>query len=304
MPIRRIHTYTALRAATLALALLLCTAHPAAAERYTIINSPPPLPKTLMPPAEVDEPVKMEPPVTPPPGSYSVLPTGPAQSTRIGGKTVAVHEFLADDAGFAVPDMAGGLVLVPAPVPAAPPGLANARELKLHVRELAAQLIADIDPSLRGMVAMPTSFVNQENFSQSSALGRFMAEQLIYEFNQRGFPVREYRMATAIRTREGEGEFLLSRKIAPIPVSTRNALFVVGTYFIDRQAVFINARLVRGNGTVLRTAQIILPSSAITRRMLAGSGATLKKGSLPIQDFKTTTQPTNLTPIDLGADVH
>lgn len=281
------------RAVPALLALLLVFgAADALAWEYEAVNAPPPMPEEMR---------QMRTTAAKP---YGALPVGAKRPVALGGEKVNVSESLGSDVGFAVPDASGGYVWIPAPVKPAQPGLADARELKLKVRELASQLIAGMDPSLRGMVALPTSFVNQEDFTQSSPLGRFMAEHLMYEFNQRGFPIREYRMASQITSREGEGEFLLSRKVAPIPANTAGVLFVVGTYFVDRQATFINARLVRGNGTVLRTAQLVLANSPMTRRMLAGAVRALPKGTLPIRDYRTTTQPTNLTPFDRGEDIH
>ena len=288
----------ALRVAALALVFSIIPATMALAGEYSVVNEPPPMPAAMKEHRAQTA------------NAYGALPVDAERTVRIQGKKVTVRESLGNDVGFAVKDADGDFVWLPAPAKNIPQGLADARELKLKVRELASQLVAGMDPSLRGMVALPTSFVNQEDFSRSSPLGRFIAEHLIYEFNQRGFPVREYRMGTAIKAREGEGEFLLTRKVAPVSVKTQNALFVVGTYYVDRQGVFVNARLVRGNGMVLRTAQLVLPNTAMTRRMLAGGsaggmpGALLKKGSLPILDYKTTTQPTNLTPIDMGADIH
>lgn len=260
-------------------------------EYYEGVNAPPPMPEAM----------KERRAVTPP--SYNAVPVDTKRTVVINGEETSLRESIDGDMGFTVPDSDGGLIWVPAPAKPVVPGHADARELRLKVRELASQLIATMDPSLRGAVAIPTSFVNQEDFSQSSPLGRFIAEQFFYECNQRGFPVREYRMAPSVTVRE-DGEFLLTRKTGGVPTTTPGALFVAGTYFVDRQAVLVNARLVRGNGTVLRTAQVILPSTGMTRRMLAGGGRSLKTGSLPIQDYKTTTQPTNLTPFDQGEDVH
>ncbi|MDR3074291.1 MAG: hypothetical protein LBV01_06175 [Deltaproteobacteria bacterium] len=275
----------------LAIPLALAAA-PAFAGEAGSVNEPPRMPEAMhYKPAAAAKP-------------FNALPVDAGRTARVGGEKLTVRESVNNDVGFAVPDTNGDYIWVPAPVKGSQAGHADARELKLRVRELAAQLISGMDPSLKGMVALPASFVNQENFSQSSPLGRFMAEQLIYEFNQRGFPVREYRMASSLTAREGEGEFILSRSVAAIPANTPGVLFVAGTYFVDRQAVFINARLVRGNGVVLRTAQLVLPNSAMTRRMLAGSGKAVKAGSLPIEDFRTRTQPTNLTPFDQGEDVH
>lgn len=275
-----------------AVAALVLSTSSVAAKEYELVNEPPPMPEEMKNTAKTHGPQ-----------GYNAVSISARREVGIGKKDVTLLESGVGDVGFTVPDSTGGLVWIPADVKRAPAGLADARELKLKVRELAAQLIAGMDPALRGMVAIPTSFVNQEDFSQSSPLGRFIAEHLIYEFNQRGFPVREYRMAKTVTVRD-DGEFLLSRKVSGVSTAAKGVLFVAGTYFVDRQAVFVNARLLRGNGTVLRTAQLVLPNTSLTRRMLAGSGKALKTGTLPIQDFKTTTQPTNLTPFDVGEDVH
>lgn len=292
MKTRRGHDKFALCFAALTAVLVLLGSGQCLAKEWEVVNTPPPMPPALQRPGQG------------PSTDLAVMPVEAEHTARVNGVKRALRQSPGADVGVVTPDGDGGYVWIPAPSGDAVAGQADARELKLKVREMASQLIAGMDPALRGMVALPTSFVNQENFSQSSPLGRFMAEQLIYEFNQRGFPVREYRMASAITAKEGQGEFLLSRKVAPVSAKTGNAVFVVGTYFLDRQAVFVNARLVRGNGEVLRTAQIMLPGTPMTRRMLAGTGKILTKGSLPIQDYKTTTQPTNLTPFDLGEDIH
>ena len=77
-------------------------------------------------------------------------------------------------------------------------GYTDAMEIKLKCREMADQMLATMpNTALEGFVAMPTSFVNKNNTSQSSPLGRLLAESMYYEFNQRGFPTREYRLSGA-----------------------------------------------------------------------------------------------------------
>ena len=67
------------------------------------------------------------------------------------------------------------------------PEYVDAVELKLKCRELADQMLATMpNDALKGVVALPTSFVEQGNRSVSSPLGRLISEALIYEFNQRG----------------------------------------------------------------------------------------------------------------------
>ena len=99
------------------------------------------------------------------------------------------------------------------------PAYVDAVEVKLKCRELADQMLATMpNDALQGFVAMPTSFVDQNNTSRSSPLGRLMGEALFYEFNQRGVSVREYRFPGVIETRPEEGEFALSRALSKIRV--------------------------------------------------------------------------------------
>ena len=280
---------TATFTATLTGGLLAAGPGDAFAKQYA--NVPPPMPEIMR--DNRSAPVTVQ-------GAFPIVAE---REIVINDKDIRVRETGPGDMGFAIPDLEGGFIWVPSPAKTRAPGYTDAQELRLKIRELASQLIANMDPSLRGTVAIPTSFVNQEDFSQSSPLGRFIAEQFIYECNQRGFPVREYRMAPSVTVRE-DGEFLLTRKSGSVSTQTRGAVFVVGTYLIDRQTVFVNARLVRGDGMVLRTAQVLLPGTGVTRRMLAGGGRTIKAGTLPILDYKRTTQPTNLTPFDKGEDIH
>lgn len=195
------------------------------------------------------------------------------------------------------------------------PDYVDARELKLKVRELGEQLVADMrDCSLQGSVALPVSFVNLDNFDETSAFGRLIAEQLFHELNQRGYPVREYRMSGNIRPRAKAGEFALSRELGAVSAGAGNAVVIAGTYAQANNAVFVNARLVRpGNGRVIRTANLVIESNPTIRRMLASKsanaagGARVAGGTMRIRDFDmavTPPRPQNRTPFDQGQDIH
>ena len=102
----------------------------------------------------------------------------------------------------------------PPPPPPVDGEFADAQQLKQHVRDLADQMLAATpNAALAGWVALPVSFVNQQDFQETSALGRYMAEGLIYEFNQRGLPVQEYRLAGNITSDSLRGDFALARKV-------------------------------------------------------------------------------------------
>ena len=121
--------------------------------------------------------------------------------------------------------------------------------------------------ALQGVVAMPTSFVDENNTSRSSPLGRLMGEAMFYEFNQRGFPAREYRLTGNIAVVGGRDDLALIEN-AVIPAGQKWAALVVGTYYVDKDATFVNARLVRAtDGLVMRTGQLVLVNTPIVARM-------------------------------------
>lgn len=211
------------------------------------------------------------------------LITRPAGEITTPEGTFGVHRETRNELGLLVPGLDGQYVLIPGgPRPAPPQSVIDAQELKLKVREMAAQLLETWpNQSLTGVVAVPTTFVSLNNFNESSGLGRYLGEALFYEFNTRGFAAREYRTNGTIRLEPGQGEFTLSRALPDLKVDKDWAALVVGTYYRDLDAVFVNARMIRpSDGLVLRTAQIVLPMNDLVRRMSARPP--LRSGRLPI----------------------
>jgi hypothetical protein len=206
--------------------------------------------------------------------------------------------------GLVVPDGRGGVILLPGQsARAVNANVLDARELKLKVRELAAQLVSNLESKLSGHIALPTAFVLQDDFSRSSSFGRYLAEQLYYEFNQRGLRTAEYRLGEAVSVRE-DGEFLLTRKVAG-PSLNERTIYVLGTYYTDGQVVLINSRLIRADGEILRTGQLVFGVTPFIRRMLANSGRKTQEGSLKILDFNTEARvPQAVTAFDQGLDIH
>ena len=171
------------------------------------------------------------------------------------------------------------LPLLPACSAATPTdsGYIDAVEVKLKCRELADQLLATLpNNALQGFVAMPTSFVDQNNTNVSSPLGRLMAEAMFYEFNQRGFPTREYRLTGKIAVQGGRNDLALAASQIVPTTGQKWAALVVGTYYVDKDATFINARLVRASdGLVLRTGQLVLVNTPIVMRMGKSDSVTM-----------------------------
>lgn len=213
--------------------------------------------------------------------------------------------------GFMVADSQGNLAWVPGPERKKPnQNYANAREMKLKVRELADQLFVGLnDKSVCQAEILPASFVNMNNLDETSSFGRFLAEQFYYELNQRGLKVRDYRNQGAnIRLREGDGEFYLSRERGDLELGA-DTLVLTGTYFVDGQGIFVNARLMRpGDGKVLRSGQLVLPATTGNLRLMAGSGgAGLETCAVQIVGAQAASQDGSklpITPFEQGEDIH
>lgn len=184
--------------------------------------------------------------------------SAPKSTTVNGVSGVRVRSTPGSSQGYMVPDASGGYVYYAPGAPAAPPkpSREDAEEIRLYVRELASQITRGLDGDmpLTGVVSMPSAFVDQDNRS-SSSFGRMVGEQMIYELNSRGFPVREARGAAPVRAKG---------KTAPY-----EALAVLaGSYYVDRENLFVNARLVEGSGRVLRSGSVLIPMTPTLRRML------------------------------------
>ncbi|WP_243362794.1 FlgO family outer membrane protein [Fundidesulfovibrio terrae] len=187
--------------------------------------------------------------------------SAPKSVTVDGVSGVRVRETPGASQGYMVPDASGGYVYyAPAP-PAAPqsPSRADAEEIRLYARELASQITKGLtgDTPLAGVVSVPTAFVNQDT-RDSSSFGRLMGEQMIYELGSRGFPVKEARGgAPAVARTKGKK----APPAAPVAV-------LAGSYYVDRDNLFVNARLVQPSGNVLRTGSVLIPMTPTLRRML------------------------------------
>ncbi len=144
----------------------------------------------------------------------------------------------------------------------------DAHELRLKVRELSSQLLEAWSPSnLSGMVAYITSFTPQDNPRAETSFGQYLREATMYEFNQRGFLVRDFSHRDLILN-EGGFAFGISDEKYKTSVKRNKAAIVTGTFYRDRDYLFVNARLIRGtDGMVLRTAQTVLPVTPLVGRM-------------------------------------
>lgn len=224
----------------------------------------------------------------------------------VKGKPYVRRDAPAVHAGVLTPDGRGGYVWLGADKPVQPPApdLEDARELRLRVRELAGQLLEG-GSHLPDMVALPVTFVNQDDFNRTSSFGRLVVELLFHELSRLGVPVREYRALPSISPREG-GEFVLSRDPNLVVPLGSNALVVTGTYYFDKQTVYVNARAFRaGDGMVAGTASLVFAQNRTSRTLLnRGTGASFKQAYTHFESFKETKEQGGLGLALMERDLH
>ncbi len=166
--------------------------------------------------------------------------------------------------------------------------------LNAQVHDIAVQLIENMngDPSLEGVVGVAT-FVDLNNLYRTSPLGRYLAEQLMGELQRAGFKVVEVRKTESILIKERYGEYSLSREIREIARQTSARLILLGTYLVRGDFVFVNARLVSSEDSmVASSAMKILRRNSFIKKMLWPSAAPSRGHAvkIPVKAFGEPTE--------------
>lgn len=145
----------------------------------------------------------------------------------------------------------------------------EASNLNLQIHNLAEQLIKNYRYGMTPTEPIAvTTFVDVNYLYKTSPFGRYIAEQLIGELQRASFNVMEYRKTNSIMTREGFGEYSLSRDSKEIAKSTSAGLVLVGTYMIKDRYVMVNARIVDSNQLVHSSGMIILRKDGLIADLL------------------------------------
>lgn len=122
-----------------------------------------------------------------------------------------------------------------------------------------------------GTRILAATFVNRENFEETSPLGRLVASQVVSRLVQSGFDVVEIRLRSEIGVREGMGEFALTRQTARLMQQKFDAeALLVGCYTVDSRNVFLASRVVRlQDGVQISAFDWALPNDGVVARLLA-----------------------------------
>ena len=128
------------------------------------------------------------------------------------------------------------------------------------INEIANQLLINIKNSDRKNYKIAiTSFVDIDNFSKTSTLGRALGESLIDELHIRKFKILDYRAQDIIIVNKN-GEFSLTREAERLSDEIPESLILVGTYTkLSKNKILINARILDVTTLdVLSTAKVNL----------------------------------------------
>lgn len=117
---------------------------------------------------------------------------------------------------------------------------------------------------------LSASFVNIDNLTESSTLGRIISEQISSRLAQHGFKIIEIKLRQeSLFIKEGKGEFLLSRELRDISAGHDVYAVLVGTYAVSEYFVFVSARIaLTKDSSVIVSSDYELPNDIITKSLL------------------------------------
>lgn len=173
-----------------------------------------------------------------------------------------------------------------APVEAVAPAVAplpitvsEAAALRTEIQGLANDLfrnLADADPENGDLNkgVLVCTFVELKKLSRTSSLGRYVAEQLMNEMQNRHYEVVETRKSQAVMMQEKRGEFGLSRNPAEVSQTVAAGAMLTGTYTPSKDSIVINARIVDNRSAkLLSSATAIIPRNQLAEQLLADTAS-------------------------------
>ena len=106
----------------------------------------------------------------------------------------------------------------------------------------------------RRLPVLVATFVNLEELTESSRLGRLFSEQVGGRIAQRGYPVKELKLRDNLFMKQSQGALLLSRELRDISQSHQAQAVVVGTYTSSGKMIYLSIKLVVPEGNLVLAA--------------------------------------------------
>ncbi|NOX26172.1 MAG: hypothetical protein GXP59_08705 [Deltaproteobacteria bacterium] len=155
----------------------------------------------------------------------------------------------------------------------------QALALDKNIHRLAGELFANLneaDPEAGNLMdgVIMGSFVDLKKLSRTSSFGRYLAEQLMTEFQQHGYKVVEVRKSTSVIIQKNRGEYGLSRDASQIKPNVAARTMVTGTYTIAGDEIMVNAKVLDNkNADLLSSSTILFPRNALADLLLSDAAS-------------------------------
>ncbi len=136
------------------------------------------------------------------------------------------------------------------------PAQAFNKEIQVIAIEMVNRL-REFDPTDETVAV--TTFVDLDNFDETSSFGRYVAEDLGMELFKLGFRLREIRQRVQISITPEVGEVALTRQASALMQSAQVDAVVTGAYSRFGNQVVVNARLIDvDTGRVVSAGQMVV----------------------------------------------
>jgi TolB-like protein len=163
--------------------------------------------------------------------------------------------------------------------------------LVTQIRVLAGELFANLedpDPHIGdlGDGMLVTTFVDINKLYRTSSFGRYLAEQIMNEFQSHAYKVIDMRKSLSVMVQEKRGEFGLSRDPDAIGASASAGAMLTGTYLVGKDDIIVNARILDNKSSILLSSStVIFERNPFTEKMLQDA-ATVKAKSADVTYLK------------------
>lgn len=139
-----------------------------------------------------------------------------------------------------------------------------------HNHVAAQQLVGNAKSRLNPREPLiAASFVNINNLTESSSLGRSISQQFATVFTTSGYQVVEILLRKDIYVKQDSGEFLLSRELKDISHHHHAQAVIVGTYAVGETRVYVTAKVINADsGLVISAHDYSIPIDKDTKALL------------------------------------
>jgi TolB-like protein len=113
------------------------------------------------------------------------------------------------------------------------------------------------------------SFVNINDLTESSPLGRSISQQFATVFTTNGYRIIEMLLRKDVYIKQDSGEFLLSREVKNISQNHHAQAVIVGTYAVGETRVYVTAKVINADTSLVISAHdYSLPIDKDTKALL------------------------------------